>query len=210
MIFDCHGNHGGKKSNGWLHIGSQKMDVWGLGSKCRIPPIVILSACSTQAIDGSHASVANGFLECGAISVLGTYASIDSASRFSVCFAFIISNIAIYSYASEKEKLTWREIVNYFLRMSYLSDVLRTLCKELKLISDEKLIEIGTKVNFIINSTETNWTSKFVDILEDELNLNNFEIIELLSQNFHFVETMLYSHLGFPENIIITKDVSNL
>src|SRR5690606_16832943 len=52
VVFDCHGGHGGANSHGWLKIGRDMVDPWQLAGEARVPPIVILSACSTFALAG--------------------------------------------------------------------------------------------------------------------------------------------------------------
>lgn len=52
VIFDCHGDHGGDDRHGWLKIGRDNVDPWQLAGEARIPPVVILSACSTFALAG--------------------------------------------------------------------------------------------------------------------------------------------------------------
>lgn len=73
LIFDGHGAPNTIDPIGGIMIGSEKVDIWRLRNKVRVPPIVILSACDTQSVDARlHATVANGFLALGATTVLGT------------------------------------------------------------------------------------------------------------------------------------------
>ncbi|QTM65103.1 hypothetical protein D0436_06010 [Shewanella decolorationis] len=205
VIFDCHGNHGGETGHGWLSIGNDKVDVWSLAHKARIPPIVILSACSTHPIDGSHASVANGLFRCGAISVIGTYAPIQ-ADHAGIFVARLLYRISVYIPLIVKARtISWREVISGYLKMSYSTDVLRYMEQELKILTEEQYMDIHNQVNYIINSNAPEWTNKFVTLLSDKTDRDETEIIELISDNFQFVETMLYSQLGRPENILISK-----
>lgn len=205
VIFDCHGNHGGETGHGWLSIGDDKVDVWSLAHKARIPPIVILSACSTHPIDGSHASVANGLFRCGAISVIGTYAPIQ-ADHAGIFVARLLYRISVYIPLIVKARtISWREVISGYLRMSYSTDVLRYMAQELKILTQEQYMDIHNQANHIINSNVPEWTNKFVTLLSDKTDRDEKEIIELISDNFQFVETMLYSQLGRPENILISK-----
>jgi hypothetical protein len=205
VIFDCHGNHGGETEHGWLCIGDDKVDVWSLAHKCRIPPIVVLSACSTHPIDGSHASVANGLFRCGAISVIGTYAPIraDHAGLF---VARLLYRIAVFIPIIVKERtISWREVISGYLKMSYSTDVLIYMAQNLKILTKEQYTDIHNQANLIINSNAPDWTDKFVTLISEKTGRDEAEIVELISDNFQFVDTMLYSQLGRPENILISE-----
>lgn len=207
VIFDCHGNHGGEKEHGWLCIGDDKVDVWLLAHKARIPPIVILSACSTHPIDGSHASVANGFFRCGAISVIGTYAPIraDHAGLFVARLLFRISEFI--PMIVKTRAISWREIISGFLKMSYSTDVLQYMASELKILTKEQYRVIHNEVNYFINSNTPNWTRKFISLISEKTGRDESEIVELINENLQFVDTMLYSQLGRPENIVICESM---
>ena len=202
-IFDCHGNHGGTNDFGWLKIGDEKVDVWQLSSKCHISPIVILSACSTHPINGSHASVANGFLKCGALSVLGTYAPIGTEHAAQFVTRLLLRIAGFIPLLTKKRPITWRETVSGFLKMSYSTDILRGFCYDLKLLAEEKYQEVHTKSNAIINSGNHEWIDNFIALLAKETGLNSLEIRAHIQEKFQFVNTMLYSQLGRPENILI-------
>lgn len=205
VVFDCHGNHGGETEHGWLCIGDDNVDVWSLAHKARIPPIVILSACSTHPIDGSHASVANGLFRCGAISVIGTYAPIraDHAGLFVARLLFRISEFI--PLVIKSRTISWREVITGFLRMSYSTDVLQYMASESKLLTRQQYIEIHNEINYIINSGQDNWTQKFVSIISNKIGKDESEILDLINEKCQFVDTMLYSQLGRPENIMICQ-----
>ncbi|EGR2435238.1 CHAT domain-containing protein [Vibrio cholerae] len=205
VVFDCHGNHGGETDHGWLCIGDDKVDVWSLAHRARIPPIVILSACSTHPIDGSHASVANGFFRCGAISVIGTYAPIraDHAGLFVARLLFRISEFI--PIVIKLRAISWREVITGFFKMSYSTDVLQYMVSESKLLTKQQYIEIHNEVNYIINSGQDDWTKKFISLISDKIGKDESEIFDLINEECRFVDTMLYSQLGRPENIIICQ-----
>jgi hypothetical protein len=202
-IFDCHGDHGGATENGWLNIGEEKLDSWDLARVARVPPIVILSACSTNAVDGSHASVANGFFRSGALSVIGTYAPIyaDHAGIFVARLLYRIS--AFVPLVAQYKAISWREVVSGFFRMSYATDVLKGMRYDLKIITDEQYKAIHLKANTIINSGSEQWFDEWVASFDEVCSFDREKVVEILNQNFHFVSTMLFSQLGKPENIVI-------
>lgn len=207
VIFDCHGGHGGETGPAWLHIGGENVDVWHIYKSTRVPPIVVLAACSTHPVEGSHASVANGFLESGACSVLGTFAPINSEHAATFVIR-LLTRVAVYlPIALKSRPRTWREIISGLFKMSYVRDVLTTLRDDLHLITQDQYAKIHTKANTLINTHEdVEWFERFKEMIATEKNTDDLFVRKLLQENFQFVETMLMVQLGRPENIVITAD----
>lgn len=210
VIFDCHGDHGGDRSHGWLQIGKSHLDVWELANRARIPPIVILSACSTHAIDGSHASVANGLIRSGAKSVLGTFAPVNSVQASTVVGRLLYRIAAFLPIVLQRGFLSWRTIVSGFLRMSYSTDLIRGF--EIRgLISKAQYREIHMAANTNINNFSEDWHEKLLGDLLRESGMTAPSFESLISSEFQFVETMIWAQLGRPENLLIyiPKDSSS-
>ncbi|WBH66165.1 hypothetical protein PALA11_04433 [Pseudomonas aeruginosa] len=205
VIFDCHGGHGGEKQPAWLNIGGKNLDLWHLYREARIPRIVVLAACSTHPIDGSHGSVANGFLESGAYSVLGTFAPIDSRHS-SIFILRLLHRISVYMPIILKLRhITWREVITGLLRMSYVRDVLDDLLRQ-KILTQSKYEEIHIIANELINLREDKqWFEKFRKIIQLELEASDEYLRKLWDERFSFVESMLFVQLGRPENLTITQ-----
>lgn len=207
LVMDCHGHHGGVKQNGWLEIGDDKVDVWHLSKKIKMPPIVILSACLTSAISGSHASVANGFLTCGAISVLGTLLPVNAIhSAFFV--AMLLHRIAEFPrvLSLDYTHITLRLLISLFFRMSYTSDVLRAF-QIAGMIDKVDFEDINRKVCNEINELSNNWNEVLIDEIIIKSSYGKKFIRDFIDQKCYFTETMSYSQIGFPECIHI--DVKN-
>jgi len=204
LIFDCHGNHGGPESHGWLQIGEDKVDTWTLSNKTHIPCIVILSACLTSAVSGSHASVANGLIKSGALAVLGTFLPVNAA-KSAIFVGRIIYRLSGFLNAIEKlgvDELTWREFITGFLRMSYCTDILKELRDNYKVISDEQYKKIHNFANYSINTNQSNWFEAVIDALQKETDKNESELYKIIDE-IGITETMFYTQLGRPENIRI-------
>lgn len=92
LVFDGHGTFDPITGTGALVVGGKPLDTWSLRGRCHFPPIVMLSACDTQPIDGSHSSVATAAFVLGAHTVLGTLMPIygDSAAVFNARMLFRI------------------------------------------------------------------------------------------------------------------------
>lgn len=205
VIFDCHGGHGGVESNGWLNIGNSQVDLWSLKGQARIPMIVILSACSTSPVSGSHASVANGLLYAGALSVIGTFLPVDSRKSTLFVIRILLQIAYLLNILSEKKfKVTnWRTIISVVMKVSYLYDILDGFETVLNLISSEDRKKIENRVINTIYSISDQWHDCLINEIGDLLGKNRAEVSELLAVNFPIIETMYYQQLGRPENIII-------
>lgn len=205
VIFDCHGSHDGLDGIGWLAIGDEKLNTWELAHVARIPPIVLLSACLTSAVGGSHASVANGLLRSGALSVLGTFLPVHGI-KSAIFMARIIYRLDMFLPALKKagrEIVTWRTLISTFMRMSYMTDFLKYFRDTEKILSDDDYMKLHLDSNLKINSLQPNW---FDDVLKDLSTVTKkteHELIEMVQANNPLMETMLYCQHGRPELITI-------
>ncbi|MEN5091366.1 CHAT domain-containing protein [Pseudomonas protegens] len=206
VIFDCHGNHGGEEDMAWLNVGGERLDIWHIYQEARVPPIVVLAACSTHPVEGSHASVANGFLESGAESVIGTFAPVDSAHA-TVFVVRLLERVATYlPLVLKRRNYSWREVVTGLLRMSYVRDVLDLLKDEMRLLSEEQYCRIHVDANMLVNLNEDrSWFEKFKASICEVLGYDQEQGDLLWRNNFQFLDSMLFVQLGRPENIIITS-----
>lgn len=209
-IFDCHGDHGGLNAGGWIKIGNEKIDIWELYGKCKVSPIIILSACSTHPIDGSHASVANGFLNCGAFCVIGTYASIQALHNSSF-IANLLNYISSYLplILSNGGSITWRKFVSNIFKISYLADIINDM-KGIYEIDVTKFNKIFNQTTKKINMGNPNWHRYFKKRLATILKINLNEINNLFLSKYQYTPTMLYTQLGSPEKIRIHNENDNI
>ncbi|MDT8853306.1 hypothetical protein RN053_22610 [Pantoea dispersa] len=203
LVMDCHGDHGGTKKNGWLHLGEDEVDIWHLPKDVRIPPIVILSACLTSAISGSHASVANGFLKNGAVSVVGTLLPVNAIDS-GVFVGRLLYRLTEFPKVLKKEfsHVTLRTLISLFLRMSYTTDVLRAF-QISAVINPDDYERIHSLVNNEINSFNSDWNERMIDELFKSSHYSKERVRKFIDENCFFTETMCYSQIGFPECISI-------
>lgn len=204
LVMDCHGDHGGDKSNGWLIIGDEKVDTWNLRKIARIPPIVILSACLTCALSGSHASVANGFMISGALSVIGTLLPVDAVDS-----AVFVSRLIyrFYEFPSaiptEFSHINVRLLLSVFLRMSYATDLIRGFERE-GLIPKDSWVEDAIKINTYINMLNNDWYDYTLNILAKLTGFTTKDVADFINEKLFITETMCYSQIGFPDSITIS------
>jgi len=208
VIFDCHGDHDGPDGISWLAIGQEKMDTWDLYEKARIPPVVMLSACLTSPISGSHASVANGLLRSGALSVIGTFLPVEAtpAAIFMARILFRIDSFLPVLEMLDFNAISWRSMISTFLKMSYTTDMLHYLKDDLGLIDDVQYKEVHLQANEDINSLNPDWHEQILNKLEKLTSLSPDYFVSQIKNHHPMMETMNYCQLGRPENLIILTD----
>lgn len=206
VIFDCHGHHDGISGVGWLSIGDEQLNTWTLHGVARIPPIVALSACSTSSIAGSYVSVANGFMRCGALSVIGTYLPVDGlhSSAFMARIIFRIDMFLSYLQHNEYELISWRLFISHFMRMSYATDVLMHFV-ECDVLTTEDYASIHAQANELINDFDENWYEFLIGRVAEISGSQPVELKRQIREDLALTESMLYCHLGRPDllNIIL-------
>jgi len=201
LVFDCHGGHDGDERNGWLRIGREKLDTWQLAHAARIPPVVILSACSTFALAGSHASVGNGLIRSGALTVIGAFLPVDSekSAAFVSRLLYRIKAFLPALRAAGVNFITWRSFVSSFLRMSYATDVIRFFSMEMQWIDGEARARIGIQANTDINALRDDWYSRLISNIAQSAQRSDEAIAFELEDKRPLLETMLYCQIGRPD-----------
>lgn len=205
VVFDCHGGHGGYEATGWLQFGKDRVNTWELAHRGRIPPIVLLSACSTAPIGGSHASVANGFLRSGAMSVMGTFLDVGG-SHSAMVVARILYRVDQFLTAAKAmgyEAISWRSLMTGMLRMSYLTEVLCYFKDVEKIIDDDAWRDIHLEGSQWINQLNPNWYDDVLAMLVQRTGINIEELSDKITMDHPLMETMYYSQLGMPERLIV-------
>jgi hypothetical protein len=209
VLFDCHGVYGKENGMGALMIGGKPLSFWDLKYQCKLPPIVMFSACDTQPIDGSHSSVATSAFALGAYAVLGTYLPI-SAIRAAVFNARMILRLDGYIPAALKSRkhVTWREVVSGMLRMSYVIEAMDLLVTYGGInLSRESMSSIQFDTTNHISARRPGWFGVLVDRIAAESECSKEYVKDVLDQWCSLTDAMKYVQLGSPERIIITDNL---
>ncbi len=203
VVFDGHGSHE-KDRAGKLHLQDEEIDVWQLRDEnVRIPPIVILSACDTHAVDRNHATTANGFMLLGARTVLASVFPLNAMSA-AIFIARLIYRIAEYIPAAirmREQAITWSEVVSGMIRMQLLTDLLLQLLRK-KQITEQDYREVHMAGNMAINSFEP---APFETVLTklEELGKSKDQLRYELELAISQSSAISYLQIGRPETIII-------
>jgi hypothetical protein len=208
VVFDCHGDHGGHDSSGWLRFGKEKINTWELAYNARVPPIVMLSACSTSAIGGSHISVAGGLLRSGAHSVLGTFLPVNGP-RSALLIARILARFDTYLPAIKRmgyKFVTWRTFVHSVMKLSYLTDVLVYFRFDLQLIDDDTFTRIEIDALATVGFGRKDWYDLALGTISEACGISKVDLVEKIRTSHPLMETMRYCQVGLPEHIVIILD----
>lgn len=205
VIIDSHATHPDAEGIGGLMIGGKHFDVWSLAGKVKMPPIVILSACDTHPFDRSHATVANGFLACGATAVVATALPIRApqAARF----VMRLINRAVHYGAIVNgmgRAVPWSSIVGGVLRLELVTDILRGFESEGGIDEDMRsALLLGTHKD--LHPMRPDWFERLRDrvIATGAVELLEWEtkVLDLIAAS----DAIRYLHLGNPEAILVSS-----
>lgn len=208
LIFDGHGAANTIDPIGGIMIGTEKVDVWQLRYKVRVPPIVILSACDTQSLDArSHATVANGFLALGATTVLGTLLPVggQAGALFAARLVYRLKEFLPAALSSGWRVLNWTEVISGMLRMTLISELLDALVgpHQSDLRREQRFYNLQVQSSQWINSGEDDWYDLFLKALAEELGLEAETLRQRALNVIARSEAIRYIQLGNPEMIRI-------
>jgi len=208
VIFDCHGAYNTEDLIGTLVIGEARVDPWELKGKVRIPPIVLLSACDTHSLNGSHASVANGMLVLGAITVLGTLLPVNAFASAVLISRLLLRVQEFIPIHTERfnHSLRWSEVISGMQRMSYVTDILHLLPRIGIKLDRESFEYIQLRTNNRINPYDKYWYVEFWRVLAERVGLRSADVILFAQKWCQFTESMKYIQMGNPESILIMSE----
>jgi hypothetical protein len=73
---------------------------------------------------------------------------------------------------------------------------------ELRWITPEEYTELHIQCNYLINMNHPNWYDESLKLIS-EVATKSIEMVDMTIQDIGLTETMYYSQLGRPENIVI-------
>ena len=206
LIFDGHGGYSRSLGEGSLQLGSETTDVISLINSVRVPPIVILSACETQPMDGSYATAANAFLALGAQTVLASLVPLEG-KHAAILVGRLMLRLAAYLPKIAKtpiSPLRWSEIVTGMLRMSYVTDVLTGLRRAgWTELSEKWRRDVQRQSNDLINYLHPEWFEETLKIIADASKRSLEDVKSAHLTEAYFGDSLHYVQLGNPEEIVI-------
>ena len=91
------------------------------------------------------------------------------------------------------------------LRMSYVTDVLRTMKDRLDL-TDNTYRTVHTRANTAINMFRPDWFRSLLDDIARATATDVPTIRDLWLRSCYFTDTLRYVHLGVPEHMFVVPD----
>ncbi len=208
LVFDGHGDYDDSRGVGTIVIGGRPVEVWDLHEECRLPPIVIFSACDTHPLDGSHGSSANAAFVLGAEAVLGTVLPID-ARLAAIFIGRLLFRIAEFIPIALKLRtlLTWREVICGMIRMTYVSEVRGILERQAGIqFPSGSHDRIQLVANTAINERRIDWFERFVKAVAIEVGRSETQVRVDIARWAALTDALKYVQLGSPENIVIVSE----
>ncbi|RWO41382.1 CHAT domain-containing protein [Mesorhizobium sp.] len=204
MIFDGHGAHDSSKGYGTLKIGREDVSIWDMRSEIRVPPVVILSACDTQAADRSHATTANAFLNAGATTVVASLLPLkaDSAAMLIGRLIWRLAEFLPAVTGPEGRAVLWSEVMAGMLRLQVVYDLLMPLLVERRL-SKQQYADINTQAIHATTNQEPDWWDDALKRVGSILNLDADGISALGRKVVATSDAIRYTQVGNPERIVI-------
>lgn len=204
-VFDGHGTHDPKTGLGALVVGSEQLSVWDLRGEVRFPPVMILSACDTHALDRSHVTVGNALLACGVRAVLATLLPVRSMHSATFVAWLLQKAIAAESLISGRgQALTWAEVVTSALRSQLVLDVVQPL-SETGALTQETAERLITTTSFKVTLGDRGWWETLKSDLARETGWASDQLDDHLQRQIACSDVVRYVHLGDPEAIIISE-----
>jgi hypothetical protein len=205
LIFDGHGIYDDGHGIGKLAIGKEQIDVWSLRGQMRVPPIVILSACDTHGLDSpSHATVGNGFLFLGAVTVVASLLPLGafSSAGFIARLVYRLADFIPSALSDQKRVLNWTELVSGMQRMFFVSEILNALVGPPD-VENSPRSTLHLQANVHINSYESDWFDKLLAGIAEHRNEKLDDVAQRAARTIAASEAIRYIQLGHPENILI-------
>ena len=194
-VVDGHGAQDRSDPQGILRVGSLRLNPFELYGKIKVPPLLLLSACETHPLEGIESSVASGFLMLGARSVLGTMVPIDGRNAAVLIARFMLRFAEFLPLLDTM--MPWSQVIGGMLRMSYVTDVLRTLQKQFQLSLND-YTEIHKAANVAINSFRPDWFEELLKSVAAAASISEEKVREIWLRTCYFTDTLHYVRLGRP------------
>lgn len=206
LIVDSHGTHPEGTNIGGLIIGGQPIDIWTLKDRIKVPPIVILSACDTHPYDRSHATVANGFLACGALAVLGTALPIRSIPAALFLVRLLVRAVSFGDIMNGRgQSVPWTNIVGGALRMQLASDIVRGLVQR-GMLPSVRARDIQLSANLDLNPHRADWVERLAARCQEVGGFDEARWKVAFDGILSASDVIRYVHLGNPEAILLSDE----
>lgn len=206
---------------GKLHIGDEEIDMIDLESNIEVAPdVTVLGACQTQVLDSHYLNIGNMFLELGSQSVLATYFPVDGLYTYSLIEA-IFRHLSKYFEGETPEYIkNWSDIILQARRTHYIIEPIKTIIGYLnkkdvkchidsidlrKFVMDyciESSLKDNTEYLSVMEQSVTYRTRAYQEYFKNYPEPIRKLIDYIFKHNYVFPESIIFTSLGSPEQII--------
>jgi hypothetical protein len=210
VVFNSHGSRGSIHKPGQIVLAEGNTDGWSIRGKIRMPPIVLLSACDTHSLDGSHATTANGFLAAGAVSVMGSILPIHAVNAAITVGRLLLrlSHFAPMLLDRPFHSFRWSELLPIVQRRQYVSEVLQVFTGaggQVSLCPDEAG-EIHYELSFAMEDPDIDWHSLLLRRMSDHSKVDLQQVGHEVRRDAYITESLFYLQLGNPEHVVVVRN----
>ena len=204
MIFDGHGHHDQASGQATLRIGREDISIWDLRSEIHVPPIVVLSACDTQAADRSHATTANGFLAAGAVAVVASLLPLRAvdAAVFTARLVWRIAEFLPAVTGPQGRAVLWSEVMAGMFRLQLVFDLLMPLLKA-GTITFEQYSAMNIAAIVATTNQDPHWWDDTLSALGQILGESDAALARRSTRVIATSDAIRYTQVGNPELIVI-------
>jgi len=211
LYISAHGHYDRSKNMAGIIVGNE---FWMADNIINTPPIVILSACHTAPRGFGCITVADMFLRCGALVVLGAFIPVNARNNM-ILMTRLFTYIAEAQNKNKQYKTlsdAWSGIVasNAIHELMGRSERFKTwmhsVGKNGKVrIVDFQLYRCVDRLRLTHIYSDTIAIIK--EMLAEEEMQGRFD--NILTQNDYFPESVFYQMIGSPENIFLHNEIFN-
>jgi hypothetical protein len=204
VIIDGHGVHRPDEP-GYLMVGDTPVDVWMLRGQMQTPPIVMVSACDTHPSDRNHATVASGFLSCGARAVIGAVLPVGGvrAADFAGRLMFRAAEFTRLVVDGGRT-VPWTAVVSGALRMQLVAETVPALMQR-GLIPKTAAHDLQLHGNMAINTPNLDWIASFATEAQRVGGFGPEVWDTAFTEIVATSDAIRYVHVGNPESILVTN-----
>lgn len=210
LLISAHGIYNKEANMTGLCIGNK---VWMADDKdLKVPPVVLLSACNVSPRGSGAVSAADLFMRAGAMTVLGTFISIDARRN-----ALLMGRLFVYIQEAQKgsnQLRTLDEAWNFVVASNAVNEILEA-SPDLKSWAMAKrkdgtipIYEFQQKksVGRLRRGYVYKDTIKILREMAEEDNMEQ-DLDFVLKEYGYFPESIFYQMIGYPENVFLYNPV---
>lgn len=208
LYISAHGHYNRKKNLAGIIIGEQ---FWMASENLVVPPIIILSACHTAPRGFGCVTIADMFLRCGALTVLGTFIPVNAQHNM-----LLMARLFTYIMEAQRKSAQYKTLSDAWsgvVATNAIHELTATSNRFLQWMHEPgkngKIRIEDFQLNRCVGRLRrTHIYSDTIAILKEMLAEEgmNGKFDNIIRQNDYFPESFFYELLGTPENVFLYNE----